>query len=165
MDERQTTFVGRCMQQAEAYARRKWRDPDKVADCVAFAWEFAQAGRGTPQTVAWYAVKRVRSGDRLQRSKRSIDSPQRQRAGNRRAAVDPAELARTGDDPAAIVTAKLSYEQWRSELPERLLNVADRLAAGATTSELADELGLSPARISQLRHVLEDNYRERFPDV
>lgn len=56
----------------------KWRmREDERFDAISIAWEFAQAGRGTPKSIAWYAIQRVRSARRFPGSSRSIDHPKR----------------------------------------------------------------------------------------
>lgn len=136
-----------------------WRlTEDELNDAISTAWEFSRAGRGSPSNVAWYAIKRVRSHRRFSGSARSIDHPKRR--------VQPAQpatgaiAARPGGNPATIVGFRIDFAEWRSRLPERLQTVVDRLADGEEAGEVARLTGVSPARISQIRRLLELSWRE-----
>ncbi|GAG35475.1 unnamed protein product, partial [marine sediment metagenome] len=50
----------------------------------------------------------------------------------------------------------------RDDLTEREAFMTDELAAGSTRSEIARELGLSPARVTQLLQGVAEAYEEKF---
>jgi len=56
---------------------------------------------------------------------------------------------------------RVDFPDWLSRLPNRERAVAQLLAASYTTGEVADEYGISPGRVSQLRRELQEAW-ERF---
>ena len=54
----------------------EWNAAELVEDAVSLAWEFSQQGRGTPATVAMFAIRRAASGGQFSRSVRSVDHRQ-----------------------------------------------------------------------------------------
>lgn len=54
---------------------------------------------------------------------------------------------------------RVDFESWREQLPDRMRQVVDLLSAGMSPSELADQLGVSRARVSQLRNELADDWQ------
>lgn len=60
--------------------------------------------------------------------------------------------------PAQIVAIRLDFKAWLKQLSPRKRSAARLLARGATTAGVAHQLRLSSARISQLRHELQDNW-------
>lgn len=73
---------------------------------------------------------------------------------------DVDHYAVSSGNPARIVGFRIDFAEWRATLPERLKAVADALAMGDGTLEVARRFGLSPGRISQIRRELEACYRE-----
>ena len=53
--------------------------------------------------------------------------------------------------PADIAAARIDVAEWLLSLPARDRRIAETLAMGETTNEVASKFKLSPARISQLR--------------
>lgn len=151
------TLVERSMQVAARMAK-SWRlGPDETCDAISLAWEFAQVGRGTPTTIAWYAIKRVRSNRRFRESVRSIDSPVRHLL---RDPIDPVELVDSGPNPASNAALRIDFEEWVASLPDRPRQIALSLATGDGTGELAERFGCSSSRISQIRRELESHWFE-----
>src|SRR5262249_60029868 len=58
----------------------------------------------------------------------------------------------------AQVAFRLDFPRWRSGFGPRARAVLDALAAGGRTNEVARELGLSPARVSQMRREFEQGW-------
>jgi hypothetical protein len=56
------------------------------------------------------------------------------------------------------VAAKLDVSAWFATLTERMKQIAEDLAFGGTTSEVAHKHGLTPGRVSQLRRTLEASW-------
>lgn len=52
---------------------------------------------------------------------------------------------------AEIAAVRIDFAQWLKTLPRRSRRLAQRLAAGETTSNAAQQFGISPGRVSQLR--------------
>ncbi|HJZ54043.1 MAG TPA: LuxR C-terminal-related transcriptional regulator, partial [Gemmataceae bacterium] len=59
----------------------------------------------------------------------------------------------------AQVAFRLDFPRWRSGFGPRERAVLDALAAGGRTNEVARELGLSPARVSQMRREFERGWK------
>lgn len=162
MTEEKTTLADEAMQVARRMARL-WRlSEDETLDAVSNAWEFAQPGRGSPVSIAWYAVKRVRSARRfVGQSVRSADSPtQRPDKPQRSNEIDPCDLAKPGANPATIAALRIDFNEWLGALPARPRQVALALANGELTSDLAKTLGCTAGRVSQMRRELEAHWRE-----
>ena len=135
---------------------------EEVSDAISYAWEFAQSGKGTPGTLAWYAIKRVRSARRFAGSSRSIDHPKHR---NVRYDAEPGSpVYSDADNPARIAGFRMDFGSWRERLPDRLQRVVDLLAAGETTGRTAELVGVTPGRISQLRKELEDSWQDHLKD-
>jgi hypothetical protein len=84
--------------------------------------------------------------------------------GRRGAGRDPEAWAawEVVDDrvsPADQACFKLDYEAWLARLPERKRRVAELLAAGETTGDVARVLGVTAGAISQARRSLEADWR------
>lgn len=159
MTEIEPTLAESAMQVAERFARLRRLSTEQTADAVSYAWEMAQAGRGTPSTIAWYAIKRVTSGRRFPESVRSIDSPaSRDGTHAKRVEFDVSQYSGATGNPAHKAGFRIDFEEWRQTLPDRLRQVADLLASGESTAVAARMFQVSPGRISQMRRELEDNY-------
>lgn len=165
MTNTQPTLAELAMQTAQRFASLRKLPPDLTADAVSWAWQMAQSGRGTPSTIAWYAIKRVTSGRRFRESVRSVDGPKR-RDGSQatRVGFDVSQHSSTHGNPARIAGFRIDFEEWRASLPDRLRTVADLLADGETTATAAQQVGVSPGRISQMRAELFSSYRDMMQD-
>jgi RNA polymerase sigma factor (sigma-70 family) len=62
--------------------------------------------------------------------------------------------------PADIAAARIDVAEWLLTLPARDRRIAETLAMGKTTSEVASKFGVSPARISQLRGQLRNSWEQ-----
>ena len=72
-------------------------------------------------------------------------------------------LVRRQMSPLDQTRVKIDWPNFlRSDLTEREAFMTDELAAGSTRSEIARELGLSPARVTQLFGQVADAYEEKF---
>lgn len=146
------------MQRAEQFARLWFRREEDVLDCISTAWEFAQAGKGTPNSIAWYAVKRVRSHRQFPQTVKSIDTPFKREGKVEREAFNLDQIARTGGNPATIVGFRMDFREWRASLPEKYRAVIDALGSGVRTGELSELLGVTPGAVSQYRAMLAHSY-------
>lgn len=135
---------------AKRFARH--RDMEAMLlDAESYAWEFHHASPASPpKAIAWYAIKRVASTQRCQRSTRSID----RRAEPDRDTVSLDEISRPGDDPAEIAAFRCDFPEWIQLLSERKRAIAEALAQGDRTGTLAKRFGCSAGRISQIRQEL-----------
>ncbi len=139
---------------ARVFARHPNRE-ELVADAVSVAWEGSETApdHATAGTIGWYAVRHVRGRGQFARTRRSIDSPHRT-DGIVREAFDPNDLTGRRDDPADLAAFRLDYEAWQATLNEWQRRVANMLAAGTRTGDAAKSLGVSRARVSQMRREL-----------
>lgn len=62
--------------------------------------------------------------------------------------------------PAEIAAARIDVAEWLLSLPARDRRIAETLAMGETTNEVASKFELSPARVSQLRGQLRRNWEQ-----
>ena len=122
-------------------------------------------GVAYPTPLAQFAIRQVRSGRRVgsQLNKHDLlSSCARRIQGLTIERIDQHDL-RTGviqealvEDrqagPAEIAAARIDLAAWLKSLSVRNRRVAKALALGNTTSAVARQFGISPARISQLRH-------------
>lgn len=151
-------LVEQAMQMAKRFGRNKGLTGDQLCDAISMAWQLGQAGRGSPGSIAWYAVKRVRSERQFSSWSRSIEHLSR---GNAAVSLESSclDVATERDNPAEIAQMRVDFESWREQLPDRMRQVVDLLSAGMSPSELADQLGVSRARVSQLRNELADDWQ------
>ena len=56
--------------------------------------------------------------------------------------------------PAEVASTRIDFRAWLESLPERTRHVAETLATGEATSQVARMFGCSASRISQLRREL-----------
>jgi hypothetical protein len=147
---------------------------EAIAEVAAYAWiafrRLAELGRlslAYPSALARFGVSRVRDGRQVgcRANVRDPLSPWcRRRKGVRVESLDRADeqddawrLVLVEDHragPAAIATMKIDFEAWLQSLPYQQREVAEALAAGHETGQVANMFRLSPGRIAQLRKVL-----------
>ena len=60
--------------------------------------------------------------------------------------------------PAEIAACRIDFADWLRRLTARLRRIALALASGQTTAAVAKMVGVSPARISQIRELLKKNW-------
>jgi hypothetical protein len=122
-----------------------------------------------PSTLARYAVAHVRVGRQVgcrMNSKEVLSSYAQSR---RRFSVDRldhydgevdgwrelvVEDRRAG--PAEIARTRLDFSDWLKTLTTKQRRIANALAVGETTKDVANRFGLTAGRISQMRHELMD---------
>jgi hypothetical protein len=62
--------------------------------------------------------------------------------------------------PADTAVSRLDFADWLGRMKHRRRQVAETLAAGYRTEEVAELFRLSPARVSQMRREFESSWRE-----
>ena len=130
-----------------------------------------------PNVLAMYAVKQIKDGRRV--GKRAcvndvydihakvsggyqlyhIGSPRDQRVGWRNQLI---ENKRTS--PADLAAFKLDFNAWLPSLSRRDRCVAEDLAMGERTGDVAKKYGVSPSRVSQLRRRLQESWEQFIED-
>ncbi len=159
---------------------------EAIQECLASAWKaflrLVERGKeaiayATP--LAMYAVKQYRAGRKVAgkaRGKWGGDVSAAAGRGLARvesisrydlklAAWQDVTLADGKVTPAELATFRLDFAAWLQRLPARLRQVANWLAIGETTTEVAKRLGVTLARVSQLRRELERNWKAFQPET
>jgi hypothetical protein len=124
-----------------------------------------RAEAASASTLAWYAtlaVKRGRpAGDRMNCNE-PLSRYAQVRNGTRIEQRYGKWLDLLVEDKRASVpdqvAAKLDVGDWFATLPSRMKQIAQDLAYGFSTSEVAEKYGVTPGRISQLRRSLEASW-------
>lgn len=135
---------------------RGWKDaPELVADSVSVAWELARTtpSETTPQSLAWYATRRVISGRVFTERQRSVTGPNPRRLAKPQR-NELVEVLIVSDDPADIAQVRLDFEAWLDMLTERERGFLIAFMRGDRTTDIARECGCSKARVSQIRKEL-----------
>jgi hypothetical protein len=142
---------------------------------VAFARlvELRKADVAYPSVLARYAAAQVRDGRRVGNriNIREVLSPRAQKEkGFRVERLDRFDKEEDQWIEAVIedrrtpvpdqVAFRLDFPAWLKRLSTRDRQIAETLALGHTTGEVAERFGLSPARISQLRRELHCSWLE-----
>jgi hypothetical protein len=160
---------------------RSVRCPDRRQDCVqeavalAWLWFRRLAGRGKdatrfPAALAGYAARAVRAGRKLAGTDRAGDvlSPGAQArhgfelhtlsslSGNPLEEALQDNIRSPVPDQAAF---RVDFPAWLSRLGDRDCRLAQDMALGHSTQELARVYRVSPARVSQLRRELHSDWR------
>lgn len=167
MGSDQFTFEQNVLPVVKAWANHSLKsDPDKdakVNDAISIAWEISKTAppTATPSSIANFAVKRVRSERTFSESVRSVSSPRRKVGKPDKFAFDVNLIWRDGDDPARIVRFRLDYQAWLQSLNTRSKQIAELLAAGHSTQEVAEKIGCTNGNVSQFRRRLEASWAAR----
>ena len=132
-----------------AFARLPNAD-DLVDDAVSRAWEIAQKGRGSPLTVAMFAIRHVLAGKHFSRDmqgKTSIDHVAK------RCPIDSPHLRHlsTNDgDPAEQAATNLDFDTWLQGLPAQRRQIVKLLMAGSTHADIASVLGCKHQNVQEI---------------
>jgi hypothetical protein len=156
------------------------RKAELIQEAIALSWlwykRLCEKGKNPaefPSALAGYAARAVSSGRHLcgQESSRDVLSrlaqrrrqffvsplPERDTFGG--AAWEEA-LQDNAQTPVPVAAAfRVDFPDWLDSLSERNRSITEDMALGHRTLELAEEYQLSPARISQLRRELHDDWR------
>jgi DNA-directed RNA polymerase specialized sigma24 family protein len=169
--------------------RRRWRDRDElIAEAVACAWKawrgLVNRGRdpiavGVTGIAAWaarHAIKGRRIGNRGGgRHAMDIFHRRAQKLGGFRiVSYDSRPGAQLDSEPEAwrewlthdrrvtpadAAVFRVDFASWLAALPERRRRTAELLAEGHGTLEVAGQVGVTPAAVSQARSWLERSWR------
>ncbi len=169
------------------FAFRGVKDPGRFDDCVqetlALCWlwscrllEKGKDARDFPTTLASYATRHVRSGRRFAGGKLGLKdalNPVAQAAHgfttqslpeHQNAAGPAAWMEQLVDQPssrvAELAAFRIDFPAWLASLSDRNRRIAEDLAGGESTQDLARQHRLSPGRISQMRRELNADWRE-----
>ncbi len=151
---------------------------DLVAEVVASAYlNFARLVERNkldvayPTPLARYAVKQIRAGRRVgnRNDIRDLLSNRAKRAGtivggllelDERGRWQELLVEDRKTRPADVATCRVDFQAWLATLTVRNRRIAEALAAGSSTTEVAERFGISPGRVSQLRRELHEGWCE-----
>jgi hypothetical protein len=142
-----------------------WDADNLMNDVESIAWdEERRAGpTASASQIAVNALKKVKVGRQFSESVRSITTSRFDRRSKR-----PSNLCRVefkdvaADDlwPTEAVPNWLFYEDWLDTLDSRRREIAQSLAAGGRTGEVAADFDVSDSRIAQMRREFETSWKE-----
>jgi hypothetical protein len=154
------------------YLRRSHDREDAVAETVAVAWAWyvRLAGQGKdaaafPTALASFASRHVRSGRRLcgaENTRDALSPTARLRRGfgveqlsdNRTQCRSPWQEALLDNTQSPVpeqVVFRVDFPAWLLTLKDRDHRVAEQMALGHRTLDLARDFSMTPGRVSQLR--------------
>jgi hypothetical protein len=141
---------------------------DHVAETVALAWKWflALESRGKDASrfvsaIATFAVRAVRCGRRVAGMGRARDVMNNCRERIQTTASDVLCDALTDNSatpPPDAAAFRIDFPRWLDGLPDRDRQLVERLMVGERTLAMARRFHVSPARISQLRRELCQDY-------
>jgi hypothetical protein len=171
----------------EQHARIAFRDircqdtrEDAIAEAVAIAWSWfrrlTQRGKNPTQfsgRLARFACSHVLSGRRLcgQDSTSDVLSPiaqrrrgfavvsLRQHSTLQGSELDEALQHNTQSEVPEQVSFRIDFPRWRGKHSSRNRRVIDALMRGERSGDVARQVGVSPARVSQIRRELHDDWQ------
>ena len=141
------------------FAKRPNR-AELIADTISVAWELLQTAppTATPQSLAWYATKRVISGRQFSERQRSITGPNPRRLDKPKRETWLDWIVDDSQNPAELAQVRLDYAAWLDFLTDREREMLTAFLNGERTSELATRYGVSHARVSQIRRDLVEHW-------
>lgn len=143
-------------------ANRFLRDEQLVQDAIGLSWfryrQNPRAAEIRAESHAWYAIRQVLSGRRLPgekaRGEDALDHRDTWRGG------DLGELRDRRPGPDQIAAMREEWEVLQQNLNERQRQMLRLAQSGMRTKDLAALLGISPARVSQLRREIQDRTKD-----
>ena len=162
-----------------------FKKADYIAETIALAWKWfrrlAQKGKDATEfasTLASYAARAVNSGRRITgqvKSKDVLSEVAQQRHGFCVGKLP--DFSTRSDNPLAEalidntrspvpdqVHFRIDFPHWLTTRTDRDRRLIGDLALGQRTLDVSRKYGLSPARISQLRHEFHDDWRRFVGD-
>jgi hypothetical protein len=153
-----------------------------LAEMAAIAWKWflrlvakGKDAADFPTVIAAYAARAVRCGRRLcgqEKSKDALSSRAQQRKGFTVQSLPDHETGTEHNDtidalkdntrtpPDEQAAFRIDYPNWLKRLGERNRRIAQDMALGERTKDLADRYGTTQGRISQLRREFRDDWRQ-----
>lgn len=132
-----------------------------------------------PSRLARYAVLRVKAGRIAGAQDRSRDAMSRLAHRQRGFGVESLDAAdrQNGDGwesvlvenwtitPADLAASRIDFREWLGRMKRRRREIAESLAAGYRTEEVAELFRLSRGRVSQMRREFENSWRKYQEDA
>jgi hypothetical protein len=163
------------------HLRCRHRLEEALAEMAAMTWKWflrlAEQGKDAadfPTALAAFAARAVRSGRRLcgQEKAKDVMSPLAQRRKGFVVQALPAHDSGAGDNaalealrdntrtpPDEQAAFRIDFPAWLAALGERNRRIAEDMALGHRTLDLAEKYGTSQGRISQLRREFLEDWR------
>jgi hypothetical protein len=133
--------------------------------------ERGKADRALASPLARYAIAQVRVGRRVGNRLRISDVLSQYAQFRKQFVVERIDVFQEEEGawtqmlvedrragPAEIAACRIDFADWLRRLTARLRRIALALASGQTTAAVAKMVGVSPARISQIRELLKKNW-------
>jgi hypothetical protein len=149
---------------------------DLIAEVVAnsyVAFARGHADRASASPLARYAIAQVRVGRRVGNHLRIRDVLSQYAQFRKQFVVERLDVLQEDEGewtqlvvedrragPAEIAACRIDFADWLRRLTARLRRIALALATGETTAAVAKMIGVSPARISQIRELLKRSWEE-----
>lgn len=135
------------------------------AESVAFELEATAPPDVKPTCIAVMAVKRIRIGRQFRQSIRSVTTGRMDKRSKRpdfqQVHIDLHDIAAVDAPPSESVPGWMDYIVWLNRYDNRKRGIAECLAVGGTTQEVARQFDVSNGRISQMRREFKRDW-ERF---
>lgn len=130
---------------------------EKMADAISEAWvQFESAPPvATPFSIASYSVRRIKVRRQFKHSERSLTGPNpRRKVKAKRQRFFPRVLADGRHRPEEFVIVRVDVREWFATLTKRQQMICLGALMGDSTKEMANQLGITPAAVSQIRRKL-----------
>jgi hypothetical protein len=169
--------IRRCAEFAFSEARGERRDDlvhEVIANALVAYVQLLETGKrqlAFPTALGRYAVAQVREGRRVGSRVRKRDAMTEHRQGRKGIQLERIdqfdedeqawELLVVEDkraSPADVAILRLDFQEWLLRLSAMRRRIALALAGGESTKEVAEMIGVSMGRISQIRQVLKTNW-------
>ena len=144
--------------------RGHWDQQCLLNDCESVAWELEATAppHVTPACIAWMAVRRVRIGRQHKESVRSVttsryDKRSKRPKNLRQIRIELHDL-QSRENPADVAGFWIDYQAWLARYDARKRKIAQALAVGGRTGEVAAEFGVTAGRIAQMRREFERDW-------
>ncbi|MBI3864907.1 MAG: helix-turn-helix domain-containing protein [Planctomycetia bacterium] len=156
---------------------REEAEADAVAVAMVFFVRLVNRGKNASDLaprIAQIAVLRVKAGRIIGTGERRNDVLSRVARQRRGFQVESLDSGTSADQkgwqsvlvedrkstPADIAASRIDFSAWLNGMTHRRRQIAESLAAGYRTEEVAEKFHVSRSRISQLRREFEDSWRE-----
>jgi hypothetical protein len=133
--------------------------------------ELGRTDRAFPSALARFAIAQIRVGRRVGNRLRICDVLSQYAQYQKGFQVERLDYFDEEEDcwqeivvedkratPAEVAACRIDFAEWLRRLTARLRRIALALASGETTKSAAEQFGLSPARISQVREALKKSW-------
>ena len=183
----QAEFLAHLLPRVKTHARFRFRnlprfereeaEAESVAVALLFFARLVERGKNPSSfavQIARIAVLRVKSGRLVgceERSRDVLSRLARQRRQFKVESLDDCGVRHDGEwqaiivedrkcTPADVAACRIDFSEWLNRMPHRRRQIAELLAAGYRTEEVAEQFRLSRGRISQLRREFETSWNE-----